>query len=411
MAPNPQITNKENENVQLTSQALTSDLSKYMALPLRPDYGEGEQFVLRTNYFDVQVNMKLELFKYDVTIEPTSEGAQALQNSRKRRQFYKLLFEEVSDFQMRGAAIATDYANTLITCGRLFDEFLPEKNYHQVYRGEYEHARGENDPPRPREQKYRVTVKPRGIASISEIMRYIRSEPTDISDFTSRHDATQALNIIMAGAPNKDATVFQSGQNKFYQYPRNEDNRGFAAAYGTWDLGSCLIAVRGYYSSIRTSTSRILLNLNAQCSPFYPEINLLELMQRFGQSPQDLEDFIKKLRVRTEYTQDGKQQITRMMTIRGFSHPWIEDLDGRGNLRYNSDRTVNMKGTKGVDRAWGTAEFIQFACDAFTPARMLSVRAYFQQSDPPSMRRWMDTHMISSPSRCIEKSQRDGLEL
>ena len=350
----------------------------------------------------MDLDEKLELFRYDVNIEPISESARGLQNRKKRRQFFNILLEEVPEFQMRGAAAATDYANTLITCGRLFDKNLSEKRYRQIYRGEHEPARGNNDPPRDNEQVYMVTVKFQGPVSISEIVRYIKSQPTDVSDFTTRQDAIQALNIIMAGTPNKDTAVFQSGQNKFYHFPGNEPHQHYGDAYKTWDLSGCLIAVRGYYSSIRTSTNRILLNLNAQCSPFYPELNLLEMMRVFLTGPlptqryHELEEFIDKLRVRTKYTMDGNQRVTRVVTVRGFSHPWIADLDGKGNNRYNKDGTLKMKGTKDVDHDWGTSNSVQF--NTVNPVRSVTVTRYFKDSKTLLICRRPTIDTVPSPS-------------
>lgn len=382
--PDPQITKKEDENVYLTNVAPKEDLATDLDLPLRPGYGEGKQFSLRTNYFKVIMDTNLELFRYDINIEPLSTSAPALDNRRKRRQFFKVLLEEAPDFQTRAAAVATDYANTLITCRRLFDNNLLEKEYRQVYRGEYESAQGNNDPPRNNEQVYRVTVRFQGTVPISEIVRYTESQPGDVSDFTTRQDAVQALNIIMDGTPNKNTAIFQSGQNKFYQFPRNEPYKTYADAYKTCDLSGCLIGVRGYYSSIRTSTNRILLNLNAQCSPFYPELNLLEMIAVLSSGPipmlnhHELEDFISKLRVRTEYTKDGNKKVTKVMTVRGFSHPWVADRDGKGRDRFNKDGTIKMKGTKGVDHNWGTSDSVRF--DTTNPVKSITVTRYFKES-------------------------------
>lgn len=350
----------------------------------------------------MNLDANLELFRYDVNIEPKSESVRALQNRRKRRQFFKVLFNEANDFRARAPGIATDYANTLITRGRLFDKKFPVKIYHQIYRGEYELARRPNDPPRDKDQVYLVTVKFQSLVSISEIFRYIESKPTDVSDFTTMQDAIQALNIIMAGTPNKNAAVFQSGQNKFYQYPRNETNLHYAEAYGTYDLSGSLIAVRGYYSSIRTSTNRILLNVNAQCSPFYPELNLLRMIKLLWNSVSnrhELEDFINKLRVRTEYTMEGNKRVIKVMTVRGFSHPWVADRDSKGKERFNKDGSTKMKGTKGVDHDWGTSDSVRI--NTTSPARSLTVTQYFKESKVFLMCRREAIDTFSSPSDYI----------
>lgn len=178
-----------------------------------------------------------EIFKYNVEIEPApNSSTPALKSGRKRRQFYKTLFEDQSDFRARDEGIATDYANILITCGRLYDESLPPQVYLQVYRSEFEHPGNLNTTAQSSEQKYKVTVACTGVVSSAELIKYINSQPSDPSDFNSRLDVIQAMNIIVAGSPNKNQTIFQAGQNKFFQYPRNVNNAVFRDIYRDCDL-------------------------------------------------------------------------------------------------------------------------------------------------------------------------------
>jgi hypothetical protein len=113
-----------------------------------------------------------------------------------------------------------------------------------------------------------------GSVPTQELPRYLASTITDPSDFAGKVDAVQAPNISIARTPNFNAEFFQRGQNKFYRCPRNK--REYL------DLEGGLIAVRGYYSSVRTSTLRTLLNINPQTSLFYPAYNMVKLMEKFG---------------------------------------------------------------------------------------------------------------------------------
>ena len=342
---------------------------------------------MRTNYFQVTPRTDKELFKYNVKIEPVSDsGARALQNGRKRRQFYQNLFQDQSDFQALDQGIATDYANTLITCGRLYKGSLLSKKYSQVYRGAIEQPGNQNSTAQSSEQKYNVTVEYVEAVSISELIKYIYSRPYDPSIFNPRLDTVQAMNIIVAGSPNKDPAVFQAGQNKFFQYPRNLQSQTFNDVYRARSLDNGLIAVRGYYSSVRTSTSRILLNLNVQCSAFYPEINLHELMNIFTRdlpmTParcQDLEDFIQRLRVRTDQLTSEEKTVTREKTIRGFSRKYegVRNKDGKQIL--NPDGSPKMKGTKGAAHDYASSNSITFLSDAYSPPREVSISIYFQK--------------------------------
>lgn len=197
--------------------------------------------------------------------------------------------------------------------------------------------------------------------------RYLASPRNDPGDPDARKDAIQALNIIVAGTPNKDKTVFQSGQNKFFRFPRDK------STYDKYDLGKCLLAVRGYYSSIRTATGRILLNLNSQCSPFYPESNLFTLMKRFGLQDPSLEAFIQKLRVRTEYMKtSGGKTIVRVKTIKGFSHVRRQDRYPGGKPKFDKDEP-KMIGNASIEL--GNCDTIKFTYSD----KEISVTRYFQE--------------------------------
>lgn len=389
-SPNREVTDKENMNTTSVGGSYAKSSFQHLNLPLRPSHGKligPEQVILRTNYFDVKISSLKELFKYKVAIRPLSTQMPALKNGRKRRQLYKILFREL-DFQDLGQGFATDYAETLITCGKLYKKSLQDKKYELIYRNEQEDSREVTEEPSSDERKYEVIVTCSGMVPSSELLSYINSRPTDPSDFDARSETIQAMNIIVAGSPNKNDDVFQAGPNKFFQYPRGSPDRQFSPVYDSRDLGCGLIAIRGYFSSIRTSTSRILLNLNAQCSAFYPEMNLLDLMYRFvggSEIPKikypDLEQFIRKLRVTTEQlTREGKT-VTREKTVWGFSHKH-ERVDIKGRLMNNKDGSPKMRGTKGADHDYGSSNSIRFLCDTYTPPKLMSVSEYFFKREP-----------------------------
>ena len=279
---------------------------------------------------------------------------------RKQRQAYSILFE-APEFRNLQPGLATDYANTILTSTPLKLGPSMSKVFTFIYRDV------EDRVPRPNATKYSFTINDAGAVPTEELLRYLASTTTDPSDFAGKADAVQALNIIMSRTPNFDPDVFQSGQNKFYRYPVNQ--RDYL------DLSNGLIAVRGYYSSVRTSTDRILLNLNAQTSPFYPACGVIELLDKFHINLDrwlDAEKFIQKLRVKTEYMKDEmKRTEIRVKTVQGFSHKKEEKLDAKTGKK-------KLIGNAAIDH--GDATQIAFQCSEFPNDSPISIQKYFLKS-------------------------------
>ena len=316
---------KENKGLSLSTLSLAA-----FQLPLRPGHGvKGKVVHLRTNYFKMTINAGKKLFKYNLTLtakrkEPVKNSkppAIPLERSRKRRQALALLFQE-PDFRSMDHGVATDYGSIIITSKELPLDGEETKEYAIVYREVEDREPASN----PIIYTFKLTYG--GLIPTTELLRYLASTTTDPSDFRGKDDAIQALNIIVARTPNFNPGVFQSGTNKFFHYPTDPN---------TYDnLGNGLIAVRGYYSSVRTSTLRTLLNVNAQTSPFYPAISVPELIARHGGMEHNwlaIESFIRLLRVKTKYMKhkDGTEAV-KVKTILGLSEKWDDVVDKKGNV-------------------------------------------------------------------------------
>lgn len=353
---------KGNKDLSLSTLSLAD-----FQLPLRPDHGtEGTVVHLRTNYFKMTIDAGKKLLKYNLTLtakykEPTSSGkarqpAVPPERSRKRRQALTLLFQ-LPDFRSIGHGVATDYGSTIITSKALPLEDDGTKDYVVNYR------EIEDQQPAVNPIVYTFKLSYGGLVPTTELLSYLSSTPGDPSDFTGKDDAIQALNIIVARTPNFNPSVFQSGNNKFFQYPVDP------SAYN--DLGNGLIAVRGYYSSVRTSTLRTLLNVNAQTSPFYPAIDVLELIEAHGKEDwRTVEQFLHLLRVRTKYMkhEDGTE-IVKVKTILGFSQPPDDVVDNSGkDLLDSKNRTVKPLNSRQVS----------FECKEFGN-KTLTVEEYFKE--------------------------------
>ena len=278
------------------------------------------------------IDPEKKLYKYTLTLTAkyqvpgkTKQPAVPPERSRKRRQALALLFQH-PDFQRIGHGVATDYGSTIITSKELPPGKDGKKDYSITYRETEDLEPASN----PIIYTFKLTYV--GLVPTPELLRYLASSPSDPSDFTAKDDAIQALNLIVSRTPNFNPGVFQSGRNKFFHYPTNHD------AYDS--LGGGLIAVRGYYSSVRTSTLRTLLNVNVQTSPFYPAISAADLIQQHGTRDWlSVEHFIHLLRVKTRYIRhkDGTEAI-KVKTILGFSHQMDDVLDNKGKVMLDENK-------------------------------------------------------------------------
>ena len=347
-------------------------------LPLRPGHGvEGTAIYLRTNYFKITVDDRKKLFKYSFTLtakfkappEDTNKRAPAIPpaRSRKLRQALTLLFDH-SDFRI-GLGAATDYASTIITSEQLPTTGSETKKYEVVYR------EVEDQEPVSNPLIYTFKLSSGGLVPAAELLRYLASTPTDASDFTGKDDAIQALNIIVARTPNLNPGVFQSGTNKFFDYPTDPSKYN--------ELGNGLIAVRGYYSSVRTSTLRTLLNVNAQTSPFYKAINVLDLMIEHGREDHlNLEYFLQLLRVKTSYMKDKDgTESAKVKTIAGLWQKWDQVRDDKGKVVVKKDKEgaqAEVLMLRDFSAKPKNAKDVSFECKEFGN-ETFTIEEYFQK--------------------------------
>ncbi|KAL8917073.1 MAG: hypothetical protein Q9208_008189 [Pyrenodesmia sp. 3 TL-2023] len=280
-------------------------------LPVRPGFGTlGKPINLRTNHFAINLDLEQKIYRYHIQItEPE------IPKGRRIRQFFSILFNEEPAFREMRNRVATDYADTLITAGKLKLGPSDAAEYLVHY-----HEAGEQ--PRANTNASRVIVTLSGRVPTSEMMRYLDSIPADSTDLEHRLSTIQALNIVVNATPNEDPKICQASRNVFAEFPPN-GNPLTMKVYEKINLSRGLIGVRSYYSSTKTSTSRILLNLHGQCSPFYPEVNLRVLMDAFlggGNDTVGLGRFIRRLRVRFSYMKDEKRQPVQTVKIAQGCH-------------------------------------------------------------------------------------------
>ena len=327
-------------------------------MPLRPEYGDkGVPVTLLTNYFEVSMNEAHQLFTYEATLD------ERVHNKRQRHQFMGTVLKDVPELRDLGQGVATDYASLVVTSAKLALGSSESTTFTIAY---YDTESPEGRV-YGRDRPFKLTLSLVGTICSSDLSRYVMSSPTESLDSAQPGPvdakAVQTLNVVMASRPNKDPCVYQGGQNKFFRYPTEQ------GAFSNYDLLGGLIAVRGFFSSIRFSTSRTLLNLNAQCSPFYKQINAREVMQLYQSLNPDwlaLERFLKGLRVEMSYMRapDARSNVRKVRTIAGLSH----------KMEYDAG-TKKPSGNAEVDH--GNAEQISFKRTGRPSEPPISVKEYF----------------------------------
>ena len=279
-------------------------------LPLRPGYGtRGDKVILYANYFELLPNPNLVLYRYNVAVQPSAQG-------KKLSQIIRLLLELPEFVELRDD-IVTDYKSTLICRKKIGPDTVESAIQYR--------AEGE-DEPTAYALSYRIRVQETGILTVSQLTDHLTSSSAT-SIFSETKPLLQALNIFLGHYTKSSPTIATVGSSKAFDITQGSPKL---------DLGAGLTAIRGFFTSVRVATCRILVNVNVSNGVFYDAIPLDQLIQRWNNanrsSPQSkLASFLKKVRVRVTHLPDKKnkagQIIPRIKTISGLATP----NDGRGN--------------------------------------------------------------------------------
>ena len=292
--------------------------------PGRRSYGtKGRPVTLRTNYFHVQIAHDVDksiaekpLYRYTVDY-----ADKEMPRPKKRRAIEQIL--QMPAFKKLNHA--TDYAATIVTTEPLDGAFLnkaleivlPVKGSTVILE-----APADDSPEHVKKARDRNTVR----FKISSSNSFNLRDLTDFITSTSSQahcpgyqDLIQILNIIMCKPLNEANAVAKLPGNKFYPHAGLLGEAGHPGVE-SMDLAGGLVALRGYYSSVRCATGRILLNLNVTSGAFYNSVSLLDLQKSFGARDfEQWEMFIRKLKV--QYKRPGKDPIESVKTILGLAKP------------------------------------------------------------------------------------------
>lgn len=330
----------EDDFVRHNQNASTSD-----RLALRPGYGtKGKQILLRSNFFEVLVRDTAVYYIYKIIIKP--------EKPPKRHQ--KEIFERLmGSKRVIDADGVTDGAAELVTLKQLKE--LDDMNMGIGGNGNSEGQKA-----------YKVSTKPAGSINHKMLLDAIKNKGIS-SKVTDEDVAIRVLNILLAGIPQKDPGTVITGKtrNKYFWM----DDRKQVAS-----LGGGLECVRGYYSSVRIGTGRLLLNLNVNHSAFFLPGDLSTLVKEFadvfGQDVQLLNRYIRGVRI----------EVTHL--------PKDKDANGKESYRQKSiwGLASHRDGARGnhpskVPRLGATPNEVQFYMEDRDrgTGRYVTVTDYFKQ--------------------------------
>lgn len=231
---------------------------------------------------------------------------------------------------------------------------------------------------------YKVRLQLTGTITVSELMNYLTS--TQASQlFASKEEVIQALNIAVGHHPKAARQIASIGANKHFDInPQTSES---------FDLGAGLMAIRGFFVSVRTATARILVNVQVKNGAFYNngplETLMLAFMSKMGPNKYRLANFLRKLSVAVTHIARNNRSgvtITRIKTImglatpgdgRGQEHPPIVPTIGAGSkddMFFKDGAAPKTPKKKGKGKAGSTV------AGPSTGGKYISVYEYFKQS-------------------------------
>lgn len=327
--PKQEVTKAEDAQLKQFQSARPADSAKF---PPRPGYGtRGEGVTLWANFFELDPPTNLVLHRYAVTVvEPHIVNGKREEKQvvgKKLKQVFRLILEcqQLRDYRND---IVTDFKAQLVSRVAFGAEVLEAFRPLRIrYRAELE------DDARVDAPLLEVSIARVGPLAISELIEYLTS--TNVGGTFDKQPILQALNILLGHyakqCPNR-ATV---GQRSFVVDPHPNG----VAPSAPDSLGAGLIAVRGFFSSIRVATTRILVNVNVTHAAFYNPTGLAQSMIAFGKGDKGkLQSFLKRVRVRTTHlkpkTNEAGQIIPVDKTIFALANTddGTEDEDENKNL-------------------------------------------------------------------------------
>lgn len=277
----------------------------------RPAYGKtGDVVNLQANYFRVDLDSSVQLYRYHVHVLPEPKTA------RQRQRAFELFIKEEPAFQdSRRSGVpkvyATDYRSTLVTVEPLE---LGEKGRSQCQVAYYESE--EDEPkkiPSVHNHIFTISLAKTQPLPLQKLMNCLTSTTTTRPSFSLKESILQLLNIVVSQKPLEITGVAETeGRNEAFTERENEPVEV---------LGGGLVALKCHSTRLRTASPSLLINISPKVASFYREGSLVHLIRDFRARCKDtaqLQDFLKGLRVQVLHLKSTSGRL-RTKTITGLA--------------------------------------------------------------------------------------------
>jgi hypothetical protein len=354
-------------------------------LPQRPGFGtKGKPVILWANYFNMASLVSQMLYRY--SFEAVASRGKTNPAGKKLKRIVQLFIEQHLPQYSQG--IVTDFKANILSKTELE---LDQAEYPVTYRSENE------DDPAPNANVYNIRLQPTGTITVSDLTNYLTSTQAGRL-FYSKDEIIQALNILVGHHPKAASEIASIGANNHFQPA--------AAANEAFSLGAGLIALRGFFVSVRAATARVLVNVQVKHGAFFEAGPLEKLMRAFlsqnGPSTVKLDKFLKKISIDVMHIVKNNKaghRVSRIKTImslarrddgRGQPNPPIVSEFGAGSkdVKFfladfppkSSQKPQGGKGKKPASKAAAPTD------SGTSSGKYISVYDFFKQSKTPLVR-------------------------
>ncbi|KAI9453205.1 Piwi-domain-containing protein [Lactarius psammicola] len=245
--------------------------------PPRPGYGTvGRAIVVRANFFAMELTRDT-YYEYVVDISPVFRSRKPTAHIKSR---VLTLFERSPEALPYIHKIAHDGAQRLVASER-----LP-----QPLRGVVKYFDDEDPKPRQDADSYTVSVQFSAELPTAPLKKFQDGDVTNIDKAKEIDPLISALNLIMQRQAAQHGVRF--GKNRYF-FDDGEKRQ----------LGPQLLALMGFYSSVRPIYKQLMVNVNVCMAAFYEPGKLSDALRAFhshsrGAIPQDL---LAKVKISTSY--------------------------------------------------------------------------------------------------------------